>query len=214
MGPSIDSLPSSARMELVHPVSQPCPFYFSRPFALVPDGLNHDRVDYPGKSNLMDAISFVFGVASNHLRGKQLKDLIHRYEGGAPNKMNCYVSLVYVSEEGKEVVFKRSIRTRDGSSAYSVDGRNLSFDEYLQSLHEINIFPKLKNFLIFQGSVEQVASKSSKEITRIIEDISGSADLASSYEELALEEKQARDSTIFQYQKKKGSCSLLSDNFS
>jgi hypothetical protein len=31
-----------------------------------------------GKSNLMDAISFVLGVQSAQLRGKQLIDLIHR----------------------------------------------------------------------------------------------------------------------------------------
>lgn len=31
-----------------------------------------------GKSNLMDAISFVVGLQSKELRGKQLKDLIYR----------------------------------------------------------------------------------------------------------------------------------------
>ena len=31
-----------------------------------------------GKSNLMDAVSFVVGLSSKDLRGRQLKDLIYR----------------------------------------------------------------------------------------------------------------------------------------
>ena len=34
-----------------------------------------------GKSNLMDGISFVVGLNSRDLRGKQLKDLIYRAQG-------------------------------------------------------------------------------------------------------------------------------------
>ncbi len=42
---------------------------------------NADRYDSIGKSNLMDAISFVLGVRTGQLRGTNLRDLIHRVEG-------------------------------------------------------------------------------------------------------------------------------------
>lgn len=117
-----------------------------------------------GKSNLMDAISFVFGVASQHLRGTQAKDLVHRFNGEPPANLSCHVKLLFVDADGEETTFQRSIRPSDGSSTYSVNNKRVSFEQYLQSLHDIHIFPKLKNFLIFQGSVEQVATKSSKQV--------------------------------------------------
>lgn len=42
-----------------------------------------------GKSNLMDAISFVVGLQSKELRGKQLKDLIYRSSNDVGNGRNC-----------------------------------------------------------------------------------------------------------------------------
>lgn len=62
----------------------------------------------------MDAISFVLGVNSRHLRSTNLKDLIYRVEGQAPsNKVKCYVELVMVNDSGKMksklrlIVYKR-----------------------------------------------------------------------------------------------------------
>src|SRR5690348_6072920 len=110
-----------------------------------------------GKSNLLDAISFVLGVSSQDLRGKQLTDLIFRFEKGTtPVKMRCYVKLVYRHEDNSKKTFKRTITAR-GSSAYYVDDNEVTWNDYLTALHDINIFPKLKNFLIFQGSVTSVA---------------------------------------------------------
>jgi len=80
------------------------------------------------------------------------------------------------------------------------------FEEYLSSLHQINVFPKLNNFLIFQGSVEDVAQISGKQITELIETLSGSGELKQVYDELLQKEKDTRDSTMFTYQKKKRYC--------
>lgn len=63
--------------------------------------------------------------------------------------------------------------------------------------------------MVFQGDVANVAQKSPKEITTIIEMVSGSGDMKGKYEELQEKEKTARESTMFQYQKKRGIlCSL------
>jgi structural maintenance of chromosome 1 len=107
-------------------------------------------------------------------------------------------------EGDKKISFKRNISAEKGSSSYFLDEKQVTAEDYNRALNKINIFPKLKNFLIFQGSVTSVASKSPKEITEIIEKISGSADLKQAYEEAKLKEKELKDSTMFQYQKKRG----------
>jgi len=39
-----------------------------------------------------------------------------------------------------------------GSSSYAINDETVSWEQYEKALNEINIFPKLKNFLIFQGA--------------------------------------------------------------
>jgi len=76
----------------------------------------------------MDAVSFVLGVSSRHLRGKILKDLIYRVEGEPPTRRRAMVKLVYVvhedeiddMEEGEEISFMRLI-SPSGVSSYRVD---------------------------------------------------------------------------------------------
>jgi structural maintenance of chromosome 1 len=45
--------------------------------------------------------------------------------------------------------------------------------EYQQALEKHNILIKARNFLVFQGDVEAIASQSPKDLTRLIEQISG-----------------------------------------
>jgi structural maintenance of chromosome 1 len=44
---------------------------------------------------------------------------------------------------------------------------------YLDSLEELGINAKAKNFLVFQGAVESIAMKNPKERTALFEEISG-----------------------------------------
>jgi structural maintenance of chromosome 1 len=44
---------------------------------------------------------------------------------------------------------------------------------YNQQLEKFNILVKAKNFLVFQGDVEGVASQDSKALARLIDRISG-----------------------------------------
>jgi structural maintenance of chromosome 1 len=77
-----------------------------------------------GKSNLMDAISFVLGINSNQLRSSQLVDLINRKSGNElkTNVINSgtkkrtikevgarktVVSAFYENSNGKSVIFSR-----------------------------------------------------------------------------------------------------------
>lgn len=60
-----------------------------------------------------------------------------------------------------------------GASEYKINGKVVNAKEYNDALSDHNILVKAKNFLVFQGDVEAVASQSPKDLTRLIEQISG-----------------------------------------
>jgi structural maintenance of chromosome 1 len=62
---------------------------------------------------------------------------------------------------------------------------------------------KAKNFLVFQGDVEAVASQSPRELLRLIEQISGSLELSGEYEKLRRAGTRYRECDI-QFYKAKG----------
>lgn len=154
----------------------------------------------------MDAISFVLGVRSTHLRGKQLKDLIYREDGGAkatPAASSAYVEAV-LNNNGTHIHYRRTISNSGTASTYSVNGKTLPFDQYSASLKALHLNVDTRNFLVFQGDVESIASKSPKELTDLMETISGSAALKQEYNEKKAAKIEAEEHTIFNFQKKRG----------
>lgn len=145
-----------------------------------------------GKSNLMDAISFVLGVNSRHLRSTQLRDLVHRAPSDSSEQLAtraAHVTLVYEFSEGEpapsmagaagaggEVRFSRLISEK-GAGSYRINDQDVSFDTYQNQLKQIGILVKARNFLVFQGDVESIASKNPEELTKLFEQISMSDEL-------------------------------------
>ncbi|TFK38253.1 condensin complex subunit SMC1 [Crucibulum laeve] len=183
-----------------------------------------------GKSNLMDAISFVLGVKSAQLRSSQLKDLVYRgrrlaksdvdgedaegsvdaegeedeEEGeGEGTAKKAWVLAVYVDGRGKEWKFQRTISTT-GASEYKIDGRTVTYTSYNSELTKHNILVKAKNFLVFQGDVEAVASQSPMQLTKLIEQISGSLELAAEYEQAKEAQERATENATFNFTKRRG----------
>jgi structural maintenance of chromosome 1 len=64
----------------------------------------------PGKSNVMDALSFVMGEKTANLRVKSIQELIHGAHIGKPVSSSASVQIVYVEESGQEKTFARIIR--------------------------------------------------------------------------------------------------------
>ncbi len=187
--------------------------------------------------NSMDAISFVLGIKSSHLRSSQLKDLVyrgrvmktsvinedgsaaqpeanghangyeddddqlHRATRGDPK--TAYVMAVYEDDAGEEQRWKRSI-TSQGSSEYRINNQVVTAQKYNEALEGENILINAKNFLVFQGDVEAVASQSSQDLTVLIERISGSLDYKVEYEKLKAEEEQAQENQSFQLNRRRG----------
>ncbi|KAJ3016082.1 Structural maintenance of chromosomes protein 1 [Thoreauomyces humboldtii] len=167
-----------------------------------------------GKSNLMDAISFVLGVKSTQLRSSQLKELIYRGaqrtadseddeddENAAPKK--AHVCAIYETADKVTLRFTRAV-TSAGASEYRINDKTVTFARYSAALEEENILIKAKNFLVFQGDVEAVASQSPKELTRLIEQISGSLELKPEYERLKALQDQATENSAHTFNKKRG----------
>lgn len=186
----------------------------------------------------MDAISFVLGIKSSHLRSAHLKDLVYRGRVLKTSKINddgsadapatnghgngdasgldqsdqrptrgdpktAWVMAVYEDDAGDEQRWKRSI-TNQGASEYRINDRVVTAQQYNEALEEENILIKARNFLVFQGDVEAIAAQSPQDLTRLIEQISGSLEYKPEYEKLQAEADQASETSAFQLQRRRG----------
>jgi structural maintenance of chromosome 1 len=178
----------------------------------------------------MDAISFVLGIKSSHLRSTHLKELVYRGRVLKTSKINddgsaeattdaanfadddkasrgdpktAWVMAVYEDDAGEEQRWKRSI-TSQGASEYRINDRQVTAQQYNEALEAENILIKARNFLVFQGDVEAIASQSPQDLTRLIEQISGSLEYKTEYERLQVEAEQAAENQNFQFHRRRG----------
>lgn len=175
----------------------------------------------------MDAISFVLGIKSSHLRSAHLRDLVFRgrvlrtskingdgsattngfdgnpnMDGGSDgddgslgtqernDPKSAWVMAVYEDDAGDEQYWKRII-TNQGVSEYRINDRIATASQYNEVLEAENILIKARNFLVFQGDVEAIASQSPRDLTRLIEQISGSLEYKADYERLKEAQEEA-----------------------
>lgn len=92
----------------------------------------------------------------------------------------------------------------EGNSEYRLNNKVVTYKHYNEALIRQNILVQAKNFLVFQGDVEAIASQSPKDLTRLIERISGSLELAREYEEAKKEQDKATESSTFNFTKRRG----------
>ena len=187
-------------------------------------------------SRRMDAISFVLGIKSSHLRSTNLRDLVYRGRvlrtskldgeptangeegeqeedvdamdesqdtGGANDPKTAWVMAVYEDDAGEEQQWRRSI-TSSGVSEYRINNRIVTAQQYNEALEEENILIRARNFLVFQGDVEAIASQSPRDLTRLIEQISGSLDYKAEYEKLKAEAEEAAEQQTVQLNRRRG----------
>ncbi|KAK4940096.1 Structural maintenance of chromosomes protein 1 [Elasticomyces elasticus] len=184
-----------------------------------------------GKSNSMDAISFVLGIKSSHLRSTHLRELVYRGRvlkkstaNGETNGTNghdeedgsqvngtqerndpksAWVMAVYEDDAGREQKWKRTI-TNQGVSEYRINEHTVTAQQYNESLEEENILIKARNFLVFQGDVEAIAIQKPQDLTRLIEQVSGSLEYKAEYDQLKAELDAAAETQAFQLHRRRG----------
>ena len=108
---------------------------------------------------------------------------------GENDAKTAWVMAVYEDADAKEYRYKRSINGK-GASTYSLNGKSVTHTTYNQSLEKHNILVKAKNFLVFQGDVEAIAQQNPKDLSRLIDQISGSLDLAEEYNRAKAEQEK------------------------
>ncbi|XP_067090421.1 structural maintenance of chromosomes protein 1B [Osmerus mordax] len=154
-----------------------------------------------GKSNVMDALSFVMGERAAALRVKHTKDLIHGAHVGKPVSDTASVTMRYCHDNGEEINFCRSIS--GDNSEYCINGKHVTLAKYSQELEKIGIVTKARNCLVFQGAVESIAMKNPKERTKMFERISQSLELAGEYDKKKEALLKAKEDTQYHFNKKR-----------
>jgi len=160
-----------------------------------------------GKSNLVDAMCFVLGVATRALRSERLQDLIHRKEMEVVLTRTAVVELIceldgeVAGEDGElnRVAFRRVIQPGVEGSRFLVNEEVVSQAAYMSRLERMSIFPKARNFLVLQGDVQKAAGQQGKELTSLLEQVSGSGALREEYEKLAVEKASKEDAARHLY---------------
>ncbi|KAI9738123.1 MAG: Structural maintenance of chromosomes protein 1 [Claussenomyces sp. TS43310] len=115
----------------------------------------------------------------------------------------AWVMAVYEDDAGDEQKWKRVI-TNSGASEYRINDRLVTAQQYNEALEAENILIKARNFLVFQGDVEAIASQSPKDLTRLIEQISGSLEYKAEYERLEGEAEQASENQNYHLHRRRG----------
>lgn len=115
----------------------------------------------------------------------------------------AWVMAVYEDDAGDEQKWKRII-TPQGSSTYHINDRVVTAQQYNEALEAENILIKARNFLVFQGDVEAIASQSPQDLTRLVEQISGSLEYKAEYDRLQAEVEQAAENQNFQLHRRRG----------
>ncbi len=139
-----------------------------------------------GKSNILDALSFVFGRRSSRLRAEKLEQLI--FNGGDSRKAADYAhATVYLDnedglfdeflqekeeeEETDEITIGRKI-TRAGSSMYKFMGTNCKRSFIERVAERANIDPEGYHF-VRQGKVTEIVEQSDTERRQVVDELSG-----------------------------------------
>ncbi|KAL6712682.1 Structural maintenance of chromosomes protein 1 [Coniothyrium glycines] len=187
-----------------------------------------------GKSNSMDAISFVLGVKSSQLRSDKLKDMVYRgrvirdarieadgtateangdtngESNGASqtssqrnDPQNAWVKAVYEDDAKQIHEWQRTI-TSSGASEYRIGNRVVTQKQYTEALEEHSILVKARNFLVFQGDVEKIATMAPEKLTEQVERISGSLELKPDYDRLKEESEAATEDNAKHLHERRG----------
>ncbi|KAK5583557.1 hypothetical protein RB653_005154 [Dictyostelium firmibasis] len=157
-----------------------------------------------GKSNIMDAIIFVLGHNSAQIRSTKLNELVNTHIATDKNNnegdQSTYVAINF-NHQGSNYRFSRKII--GNGSQYFFEQTQVSAEQYQKHLKDIGIDINTKNFFVFQGDVENIATQNPKQVSAFIEEVSGSRQLKQEYDRLLSEKSKCEDDVFTSYAKRK-----------
>ena len=110
---------------------------------------------------------------------------------------------VFEDDAGETQKWKRTITTA-GVSEYRINDKVVTSQAYNEALETENILVKARNFLVFQGDVEAIAIQKPQDLTRLIEQVSGSLEYKADYDRLKAEQDEANDQQSLQVNRRRG----------
>ncbi len=122
-----------------------------------------------GKSNILDALLFVFGATSlKMLRASKLTDLVNRYA----NENYAEVELtIKDNERNINYVISRVI-DKQGKSIFRMNGKRCSLNEIVSLLNELNIRYNGYNIVV-QGDINKIIEMNPVQRRELIDELAG-----------------------------------------
>ena len=116
---------------------------------------------------------------------------------------NAWVKAVFEDDAEQMHEWQRTI-TSSGASEYRINNRLVTMKQYNEALEEHSILVKARNFLVFQGDVEKIATMAPEKLTEQVERISGSLELKADYDRLKEESEAATEDNHKELQDRRG----------
>ncbi|CAI4060934.1 hypothetical protein N7582_001755 [Saccharomyces uvarum] len=134
-----------------------------------------------GKSNILDAICFVLGIASmTTVRASSLQDLIYKRGQAGVTKASVTIVFDNTDKSNSPIGFTNSPQisvTRQvvlgGTSKYLINGHRAPQQSVLQLFQSVQLNINNPNFLIMQGKITKVLNMKPTEILSLIEEAAG-----------------------------------------
>ena len=106
-----------------------------------------------GKSNIIDALLFVFGFRSNYLRHQKLSNLIY---SGHTQCQFCIVELHFIKEHQESYIISRKVDINNNSTYY-VNNKTTPFKDVKELVMSWGIDLEHNRFMILQGEIESIS---------------------------------------------------------
>ncbi|KAI4692124.1 uncharacterized protein J4E84_003092 [Alternaria hordeiaustralica] len=116
---------------------------------------------------------------------------------------NAWVKAVFEDDAEQTHEWQRAI-TSSGSSEYRINNRIVTQKQYGEALEEHSILVKARNFLVFQGDVEKLATTAPEQLTLQVERISGSLEQKAEYDRLKEESENATEDNAKHLHERRG----------
>ncbi len=148
-----------------------------------------------GKSNLLDAVCFILAIRTTHMREGNLRQFMYRPPADQSDTVptgKAWVIMEFMSQEGTLLKFKRVLNNK-GITQYFLEDAPVSHEAYVRELEKHRLLAQTRSyFLVMQGEIDSILQGSSKELTRVIEEISGSREYKAQYDDLRTRLEQSQ----------------------
>lgn len=156
-----------------------------------------------GKSNILDAISFVLFLKHISKKHKHFSELIYReeHENYRDNHREMFVQLNF--KDGNPTFSLKRMINSQGIQEYFFNGQPLVAEEYLGKIREHHL--NINNFCAYQGKLEDLCFKQeSQSLVQTFEELSGSFQMKPQCEELkakvaSLDEKIKHENEVLHH---------------